>query len=636
MCGICGFYRFDGQPASAHVVTQMAETLTHRGPDGSGLFADGPVGLGHTRLKIIDLSDAAKQPMSNEKETLWIVFNGEIYNFKELRRRLQAQGHIFRSQSDTEVLLRLYEELGEKCVQELDGMFAFVIWDKPRRQLFLARDRVGKKPLYYVKNQALFAFGSEVKALLRHPDVPAELSLEVIPHYFSFGYPPPGQTFYRDISQLPPAHTMTVDMDGRIESRCYWDLDLSPRSGKRIMMPEAVEQIRMLLTEAVQKRLVSDVPLGAFLSGGIDSSIVVGLMSRLMDRPVKTFSLGFAGDADFDETKYARLVATHFRTDHTEFIVEPKAIDLIESLIWHHDGPFGDSSAIPTSIVAQLTRQQVTVALNGDGGDELFAGYLRFQACVSADRLPADFSKLCGMVLAALPEPRQYHHWLRRTQRFFAGASKPLFERMQRWISVFNDDLPGLLRPELFEAVLTAGVGYPQDLIAKTAPLSTLSKVLYVNFKTYLPDDLLVKMDRCTMAHGLEGRSPFLDHRLAEFVAGLPDHWKLRWGTTKYILKTAFADMLPGEIIRRGKRGFGVPLGAWFRGDLREYLQDHLLAPTARSRDYLQPVAVEGLIRAHMQGDGDYGHRLWTLLAFELWLHQVASGTWDHRSVLQT
>lgn len=623
MCGICGFYRFDGAPASAQIVTQMAQTLKHRGPDGSGLFAEGSVGLGHTRLKIIDLSDAATQPMSNDKATLWIVFNGEIYNFKELRRWLQARGYTFRSQSDTEVLLYLYEELGEKCVQELDGMFAFAVWDKRLRQLFLARDRVGKKPLYYMKSPTFFAFGSEVKALLQHPDVPAELSLEAIPHYFSFGYPPPGQTFYRGILQLPPAYTMTVEANGQINSRCYWDLDLSPRSGKRVAVPEAIGQIRTLLTEAVQKRLVSDVPLGAFLSGGIDSSIVVGVMSRLMDRPVKTFSLGFAGDADFDETEYARLVATHFHTDHTEFVVEPKAIDLIESLIWHHDGPFGDSSAIPTSIVARLTRQQVTVALNGDGGDELFAGYLRFQACLAADRLPAGFSKLLGTALAALPEPKQYHHWLRRSQRFFAGASRPLFERIHRWISVFSDDLPALLRPELFGDALTAGVGYPKDLIAKADSLSTLSKVLYVNFKTYLPDDLLVKMDRCTMAHGLEGRSPFLDHRLAEYVAGLPDGWKLRWGTTKYILKQAFADMLPDEILRRGKRGFGVPLGAWFRDELREYLQDHLLAPTARSRDYLQPAAVEGLIRAHLQGEGDYGYRLWAILAFEVWLRSV-------------
>ncbi len=614
-------FRLDGGPASADVVAKMAATLRHRGPDGSGLHVDGPVGLGHTRLKIIDLSEAASQPMSNEDGTLWIVFNGEIYNFKELRKRLEKDhGHVFRSSSDTEVVLRLYEELGEKCVEQLEGMFAFALWDARRHRLFLVRDRVGKKPLYYASVGTTFVFGSEVKALLRHPAVGREPLLAALPHYFTFGAPPPGQTFYHGIRQLPPAHSMTVDADGRIELRRYWDLDFSRAAGKQPSLAEASAEVRTLVTDAVRKRLVADVPLGAFLSGGIDSSIIVGLMGRLLDRPVKTFSLGFEGDPDFDETHYARMVATHFRTDHTEFIVKPKAIDLIETLVRHHDGPFGDSSAIPTYIVSQLTRQHVTVALNGDGGDELFAGYLRFQACLAAERLNPGFSRLCSLALGAFPEPKQYHHWLRRAQRFFAASSSPLFDRLRRWIGIFGEDLPRLLRPDVFAGIPVTGIGYPADMLAKTAAFSPLSKILYVNFMTYLPDDLLVKMDRSTMAHGLEGRSPFLDHRLAEYVAGLPDHFKLRWGTTKYILKRAFADLLPPDILRRGKKGFGVPLGAWFRGELKEYLQDLLLSPHALSRDYLESPYVASLVREHTEGVRDHGHRLWALLTFEVWL----------------
>jgi len=631
MCGIAGILNLNKAPVSADALRAMTGSLAHRGPDAEGFVFlpndthQSPVriGLGHRRLAIIDLSTNASQPMTNEDESLWMVFNGEVYNFNALRTRLQAQGHSFRSSSDAEVVLHLYEELGEKCVEELEGMFAFALWDERRKRLLLARDRVGKKPLYYISAGSVFVFGSEVKSLLRHPAVSAEISLEALPHYFTFGYPPPGQSFYRGICQLPPAHTMTLDADGRIEVRRYWDLDFSGAPSKGLSLSEASTQIRTLVTEAVRKRLVSDVPLGAFLSGGIDSSIVVGLMSQLLDKPVKTFSLGFAGDPHFDETHHARLVANHFRTDHTEFIVEPKAIDLIESLVWQHDGPFADSSAIPTFLLSQLTRQHVTVALTGDGGDELFAGYLRFQACVVAERLPPGFCRLCARVLAPIPEPKQYHHWLRRTQRFFDGASNPIFGRLQRWVSAFDHDLTKLLRPEVFDGIQTRGIGYSPETLSKTTRYSALSKVLYVNFMSYLSEDLLVKMDRATMAHGLEGRSPFLDHRLAEYVAGLPDQFKLRWGTTKYILKQAFAHLLPAQILRRGKRGFGVPLGAWFRGELRGYLQDLLLSPSALFREYLVAPYVAALVREHVEGRRDHGHRLWTLLAFEVWLRQV-------------
>lgn len=631
MCGICGVVNFDGRPVAPEVLRRMMATLAHRGPDGEGTFfhsgngsGSGPaVGIGHRRLAVIDLSPNAKQPMSNNDATLWIVFNGEIYNFRELRARLQAQGRAFRSHSDTEVILHLYEELGDRCVDELDGMFAFALWDGRRRRLFLARDRVGKKPLYYARAGPTFVFASEVKAILRHPAVSAELLLEAIPQYFTFGYPPPGRTFYQAIAQLPPAHTMTVEANGRVELQRYWDLTFPRLPQRHPSLPEAAAQVRALLTDAVRKRLVADVPLGAFLSGGVDSSIVVGLMSRLVNKRVRTFSLGFAGEPGFDETRYARLVAGHFGTDHTEFIVEPKAFDLIESLVWHHDGPFGDPSAIPTYLVARLSRQHVTVALNGDGGDELFAGYLRFQAAMAAEYMPRSLSKVCARALALLDEPLRYHHWLRRARRFFAASGEPLIGRMQRWVSIFDEDLPRLLRPEIFADMLAAGIGYPAEILDRMASFSTLAKILYLNFKTYLPDDLLVKMDRSTMAHGLEGRSPFLDPRLAEYVAGLPDQYKLRWGTTKHILRTGFADLLPTEILQRAKRGFGVPLGAWFRGELRESLQDLLLSPRALSGEYLHLPYVEVLVREHTEGTRDHGQRLWALLAFEVWLRAI-------------
>jgi len=635
MCGICGIVHFDGGPIAPELLRGMTAVLAHRGPDGEGTFINaatklpsGPsVGLGHRRLAVIDLSANAAQPMTNEDRSLWIVFNGEVYNFRALQQRLQAQGHPFRSCSDTEVILHLYEELGEKCVEALDGMFAFALWDERRQRLLLARDRAGKKPLYYASARGAFVFGSEVKAVLRHPAVSGDLAVDALPQYFTFGYPPRGKTFYRGIGQLAPAHTMTVEADGRIELRRYWDLEFSRSSDRSPSLAEASARVRSLVTEAVQKRLVSDVPLGAFLSGGIDSSIVVGLMSRLMDKPVKTFSLGFTGDPDFDETRYARVVASHFHTDHTEFIVEPKAIDLIESLVWHHDGPFGDSSAIPTSIVAQLTRQHVTVALNGDGGDELFAGYLRFRACLAAERVPSSVLRLGNAVMAAFPEPGRYHHWLRRAQRFFREASNPLLDRLHGWVSIFDGDLSRLLRPEVMERVAALETGFPADVVARTAGFSTVGKILYVNFMTYLPEDLMVKMDRCTMAHSLEGRSPFLDHRLAEYVAQLPDDHKLRLRTTKYVLKEAFKDLLPPEILRRGKKGFGVPLEAWFRTDLREYLQDALLAPTALSKEYLQPAYVATLVREHLEGVRNHGLRLWTLLTFEIWLRLLRRAT---------
>lgn len=604
--------------------------LVHRGPDESGLYVNGCIGFGHTRLKIIDLSPAARQPMTNEDETLRIIFNGEIYNYRQLRATLKTMDHHFRSNSDTEVILHLYEEKGDRCVEDLDGMFAFALWDARRRKLLLARDRVGKKPLFYYHDRGLFAFASEIKALFGHPSIPVAIDRTAIPLYFLYGYVPTPASFYRGISSLRPGHTLTVTCEGRLQTRQYWDLSFSDGRPDDPMLSNdrvVAGRVRELVTEAVRKRLVADVPLGAFLSGGIDSSIVVGVMSQLMREPVKTFSIGFAGDKAFDETPYARVAAQHFKTDHTEFLVEPRAIDLIETLVWHHDGPFGDPSGIPTYIVSRLTREHVTVALNGDGGDELFAGYLRFSASMMAERISASLMRAGNVVLSLLPEPRNYHSSVRRAQRFFQSAGTLFHERFSRWISLFPDDLELLISGDLLSHANGADrISYFREYLERISGYTPLSQLLYLNIKTYLPNDLLVKMDRTTMAHALEARSPFLDMALMEYTAALPDRMKLRWGRTKYILKKAFSDLLPPAILGRGKRGFGVPLGTWFKGELGDFVRDLLLSPDALMKEYLNPGYVGRVIQEHMEGVRDHGHRLWAILAFEVWLRTL--GRW--------
>lgn len=630
MCGICGVVNFSGEPVDEGAVASMAGRLRHRGPDALGVAQPLPgVGLGHTRLKVIDLSDAANQPMTSRDRMTWVVYNGEIYNYQALRETLAGYGRSFVSQSDTEVILQAYEQWGEECVARLDGMFAFAIFDGRRRHLLLARDRTGKKPLFYYRDDARLVFASEIKALLVHPSVPCEFYEGILPRYLTYGYVPPPETFYANIRALPPASLMVVDLpDGRERQRTYWELPL-PERPLRVSRHEAIQGLRERLTEAVRKRLVSDVPLGAFLSGGIDSTIVVGLMSRLTGGPIHTFSIGFRGDPRYDETPYARLIATQFQTRHTEFMVEPKAFELLERLVYHYDQPFGDASAIPTFLLCALTREHVTVALNGDGGDECFAGYRRFQAAAVSTRLPRWFSGAAARFLTTLlPPTAQRHRQVGELIRFFNAAQRPWDERLARWISYFPDPA-GMLRPEL-----RAQVGDDDWLaparrwLAQAQRCSPLTQALYFNFQEYLPNDLHVKMDRCSMAHGLETRSPFLDTEVIEYAARLPDPMKLHGLTTKVILKEAFSDLLPPAIRRRAKQGFGVPLDAWFRTDLREAVEDLLLPPTARLSAYLEPHAIREHWRAHLRGDRNMGLPLWSLLTLELWLRMCEKRVW--------
>ena len=625
MCGLCGEVRYDGGPVEADGVVAMRDQMPHRGPDASGLYVSpsARAGLGFRRLKIVDLSDVANQPMPNEDGTVQVVFNGEIYNFQGLRDDLLARGHRFRSRSDTEVIAHLYESFGPEGIEQLDGMFAIAIWDERERRLVLARDRTGKKPLYYLQRQGRIAFASEMKAFFARPEFGVSIDPDAIPYYFLHGYVPCPNTFYRDVRQVEPGTVMTFDQTGASTARTFWSLQY-PKAADRQPAPdrrEVISTLRGLMTKAVERRLVSDVPLGAFLSGGVDSTIVVGLMSQLMSEPVKTFSIGFKDSPGYDETSFARMVANRFKTEHTEFIVEPGAFDLIDTLVWHHDGPFGDSSAVPTYLVSKLTREQVTVVLTGDGGDELFAGYLRFYAALTAERTPVWMRQALRVASHLVPAGGSARHLRSRVQRFAAAASLPLEERITRWSGLFYDDLEDMLTPEHRASIGAIDrLRYLRRFLPSLDGRSTLSQLLSINFHTYLLDDLLIKTDRCTMANSLEARSPFLDTRLIDYVAGLPDDFKLSGRATKVILREAFADLIPEEIQRRPKMGFGIPFGLWFRGALREVLHDHLLSPTARYREYVSPAYVQRLVARHDAGEADLGLQLWTLLTFEIWL----------------
>ena len=575
--------------------------------------------------------------MPNEDESVWVTFNGEIYNFQELRQQLESHGHRFRSHSDTEVIVHGYEQWGDSVVEHLDGMFAFGVWDVRNRRLLLARDRAGKKPLFYGWHGGRFMFGSEVKALFATGWEP-ELDHHGVAGLLAYGYAPPPGTLYKGVHQLPAAHRLVLPAGKAPQVSRYWDLRFTPALGPVPSEAEAAERVRDLLDKAVKRRLVADVPVGAFLSGGLDSTIVVGLMARHCAR-VRTFSIGFSGDCRYDETHFARQAAQAFGTDHTEFQVTPDDFQLVEKLVWHHDGPFGDSSAIPTYVVSRLTRSQVTVALTGDGGDELFAGYLRFWAAATTERLPPLVRRLAGRAAPLLPTGTGSRTLPARARRFLAAMDCPLGDRLTYWNSYFAFTHSDLLRPEL-RPPGDAALGFHRSFFREDGR-TPLAAALEHNFGSYLPYDLMVKADRTSMAHALETRSPFLDTALMEYAAGLPDSYKLRgWPrpTTKYILRRAFADPMPPAIRNRGKMGFGLPLGTWFRHQLRPYIEERILAPDARINDLVQPAVVREVFRQHMDDRADHEHQIWLLLTMELWLRNLPRLTrpWDEPLAPQT
>lgn len=613
----------------------MIHAQQHRGPDAWGIWADDLCALGHRRLSIIDLSEAGQQPLPNEDGTIWISFNGEIYNFQALRRELEGLGHHFGTSTDTEVIVHAYEQWGVGCVSRLRGMFAFGLWDQRQRRLFLARDRVGKKPLYYGQVGDCFLFASELQGLLANVAVPPEIDLSAIDAYLSWGYIPAPQTAFRGISKLPPAHWLTLDVTpARMirRSERYWSLEYVPK--QRISEEEAVEALREKLTEAVRLRMISDVPLGAFLSGGIDSSIIVALMAQLSDAPVKTFSIGF-DEAAYNELNHARRVAERWGTCHHEFIVRPDALAILPKLVRHYGEPYADSSAVPSFYVAQMTCDTVTVALNGDGGDESFAGYERYLGNRLAERVRSVPGSAWPMqaLSQVIPNSLDQKSRLRRAKRFLSAAAQPMAKRYGEWIGYFSDqEKQQLYHGDVQRSFLAARPSdWMEALFTDVRDLDPAEAAMAVDIQSYLPYDLLVKTDITSMANSLEARSPFLDHEVMELAARWPVDLKLRGPQSKYLLKRAFQELLPHQNLDRRKMGFGVPVGAWFRGQLRPLLEDVLLSKRSRERAYFRPAAVQCLITEHVDGRADHGPLLWNLLMLELW-HQEFIDSWSvHR-----
>ena len=621
MCGIGGRVNLSSNaPVDVGLIRRMGELLAHRGPDGEGIYVSGPVGMGHRRLAIIDLSEAGRQPMCNEDGTVWITFNGEIYNFQELRDDLLKRGHRFQSKTDTETIVHLYEERGVDCLQRLRGMFALAIWNARERTLLLARDRLGAKPLYYLVDGDGIAFASEPKAFLADPGFQAQANLEAISHYLTYQYVPSPYSAFQGVRKLPPAHYLLVK-DGKITIERYWKLRY--RDKRQLTEDEACEELLARLKEAVKLRLISDVPLGAFLSGGIDSGAIVALMAEQAGLPVKTFSIGFE-EKTYDELPYARLVAKRYGTDHHEFIVRPRTTEILPKLVWHYNEPFADSSAIPTYYLAQLTRQHVTVALNGDAGDENFAGYDRYVANMVAGRyeqIPYPLRRSLAAVVRAIPDSLGSRTILARGKRFFEALDEPRERRYARWVSHFYPALKAELCTEEFQRAAGGkdSVALLLDAYQASDAKDLVDATLDVDVNTYLPDDLLVKVDIATMAHGLEGRSPLLDHEFMEFCAGLPSQMKLRGRVKKYIFRRALRGLLPPEILERPKMGFGVPIETWFRQDLGETARDLLLSPRALGRGYFRPLVVQRLLDEHTRGVRNWHYQLWNLLMLELW-----------------
>jgi asparagine synthase (glutamine-hydrolysing) len=617
MCGIAGMIGRNGEMVTAEQVRRMTDTIVHRGPDDEGIFAQDNVGLGMRRLSIIDLS-GGRQPIYNEDHTVTVVFNGEIYNFPELRKDLESRGHQFYTHSDTEVIVHLYEEMGADCITQLRGMFAIALYDAKRNSILLARDRLGKKPLYYALREGRLYFGSEIKALLAVAPELATVDPEGVLQFFYFGYIPDPQSAFREIRKLPPGH-LAECKDGRIQVREYWDVPSygvnDPGSDEACL-----DEMERRLAEAVRIRLISDVPLGALLSGGVDSSIVVALMARASSGPVKTFSIGFR-KADFNETEYASLVAKRFGTDHHQLIVDPDIADTLNHLTGMMEEPFGDSSMIPTYCVSQLARQHVTVALSGDGGDELFAGYDRY--IVNWRRRRYDFVPgWAGKIYRNHMYPRlpstvkgrklSWNITLSSRDRYLDGVS--FLPALHRERNLFSDDFVASARHwsdpfRRFERYYDEAPATDQ-----------LSRLMYLDTKTYLTADILTKVDRMSMATSLEVRCPILDHKFVEWVAGLPVKYKFRDGTRKFLFKKLAERLgVPSELLHRRKQGFSLPLVHWMRNELKDELLPILLEPRTLQRGYFRAEAIRGVLEEHFSGRRDHAGVLWMLLIFELW-----------------
>lgn len=618
MCGIAGIARTDGRPVDPAELAAMCATMTARGPDEEAFHVHRGIGLGLRRLSIIGL-ETGRQPVHNEDGSVVVVMNGEIYNYRALRKDLEARGHRFATDTDTETIAHLYEERGEACVEALRGMFAFALWDERRQRLFLARDRIGIKPLYYGRIGPRFVFASELKSILALPGVPREINWQSLDHLFTSMTTPPAESIIAGIHKLAPAHTLTWTPHGTPRIRRYWRVDFAtdPRRSEQ----DTIDELRTRLEESVRLHMVSDVPVGAFLSGGVDSSAVVAMMAAASSTPVKTFSIGFT-EPSHDESAYARRVAAHLGTEHHELILEPDAVATIEDFAWHMDEPFGDVSALPTFAVSRLAARHLKVVLSGDGGDELFAGYDRYVVEARErrrDAIPAAVRGLLGDVGAALPEGAKGRNFLMHLA--LTGA-----DRFRDSGMLFRDEARRkLFRPEVVERIAAAegaGGGNGPD----AAPdVDWLSRIQRQDLEGYLPLDVLTKVDRMSMANSLEARVPLLDHKFVEFAATIPPEWRLRGGETKYIFKAALRGLLPDDILYRRKRGFGVPIGAWFRTHLTEMVRELLFSEATLCTRFVNRDYVEQVMALHERGRSR-DLQLWTLVSFELWCRRFLDG----------
>jgi len=631
MCGIAGIVNIHGNNVDAVVLSRMASTLRHRGPDDEGFYYSDTggsqfrVALAHRRLSIIDLSHNASQPMANEKGDIWLVYNGEIYNFKDLRDTLIAKGHVFKSNTDSEVIIHLYEEYGQSCLDYLRGMFSFCIWDQKKNALFLARDRVGKKPLVYFHNKDFFVFASELKALLEDKRIPRELDLTSVADFFTYGYVPSPKTIFKNIFKLPPGHKLWLDKSG-ISLKRYWTPDYSDKIFYKNDL-QYEEKIDELFSEAVRLRLISDVPLGVFLSGGIDSSAVLSHMSRNSKGPVKTFSIGFKEEA-YNELGFASIAAKQHGAEHKEFIVTIEAKRILPKLIWFYNEPFGDSSCIPTYYVSQMTRRFVKVALSGDGGDEAFGGYNRYRV---SDYLTRNgyAGKMFAHSLSCLTkgagrvfQTRKRNHYVRRLSEAFLFSNQD-YERYAYLMAMFPT--LGIFTETFLENIKGYNaLNYFRDVYSTLSTKDSREFSMNLDFFTYLPEDLMVKTDIASMANSLEVRSPLLDHKLLEFAFRIPFEKKVRFFDTKIIFKNYLKrrGMLSDKLLRRKKQGFAVPIGEWFKGELKDYLYDMLSDSVFIKNGFFNRDAIESMIKEHCRNEQDHTHRLWSLLNFEIW-HKI-------------
>ena len=620
MCGICGINWSDRD-----LIEKMANILHHRGPDQKGTLVDDNVSLGHRRLSIIDLSENGRQPIHNEDESIFIVHNGEVYNFKDLRKILEKNGHDFYSNTDTEVIVHAYEQWGQDCVHEFRGMFAFAIWDSIKKQLFLARDRIGIKPLFYLFDSNKFIFASEIKSILLAPQIRKEINPKALYYYLGYEYVPAPLTMFMGIKKLLPGHTLTYK-EGNITTKRYWELLFT-----KTRYPENyyAKRIYDLLKESVEIRLISDVPIGAFLSGGIDSSAIVGFMSQVMDEPVKTFSIGYE-DETYSEFEYAKQISDYFGTDHKEILIDPYSIEHYETILWHLDEPMSEFSLLPAYIFCKNAGKEVKVSLSGEGGDELFAGYERFIASKLDNYyriLPHTVrKKLVSNIIEKIPPKSQKKGAINILKRFIEGSNYSIQGKQMRWQYFSNLDEEKRLYSKSFisQAKNPNPLNYIENYFQKCSIQDNINKEIFVEMNTYLVNNVLVKVDKMSMANSLEVRVPYLDHIFVEFCATVPGHLKLKGLTTKYIFKKAMSKFLPKNIIQRKKQGYSLPIKNWLRNELKDYMTD-LLRNSEIIREYFDIHYLNKLINQHVKSTHDHSHRLWALMSLEMWHHKFFS-----------